>query len=292
MVGKHEGVAFLTSYPGRALPQSFPAPVWQTARIQVAGFCVEDVWVQGGIIYGYASQLNGTAPKILTDQLADYAIQRIALEAIGPRFIMGDFNALGDDLPCLQHLRSLGFRELQEVAAVRWGHEVQMTCKDRTQPDLIFLSPELQHCLVGIEIVPDLFADHAVVSGIFRGMRSQIPRSYWRTPVPPPRQSELGKQPFDCAQGSGLAGTNPSEWYKAIFAQFESVLQHQTALAHQEPLQPIHLGRATTGQVQVRSAQIPPVRKGRAGEVAPEFFWAFTPPCSLVSPAASTASIL
>ena len=272
MVGKHEGVAFLTSYPGRALPQSFPAPVWQTARIQVAGFCVEDVWVQGGIIYGYASQLNGTAPKILTDQLADYAIQRIALEAIGPRFIMGDFNALADDLLCLQHLRSLGFRELQEVAAARWGHEVQMTCKDRTQPDLIFLSPELQHCLVGIEIVPDLFADHAVVTGIFRGMRSQIPRSYWRTPVPPPRQQELGKQPLDCAQGSGLVGTNPSEWYKAIFAQFETVLQHQTALAHQEPLQPIHLGRATTDQVQVRSAQIPPVRKGRAGEVAPEFF--------------------
>ena len=272
LVGKHEGVAFLTSHPGRALPQNFPAQVWQTARIQVAGFCVEDVWVQGGIIYGYASQINGTAPKILTDQIADYVIQRIALEAVGPRFIMGDFNASRDELPCLQHLQSLGFREIQEVAAERWGHEVQMTCKDRTQPDQIFLSPELQHCLLGIEVVPDLFADHAVISGTFRGMRSQIPRSYWRTPVPPPRQTELGQKPFVSARCSGRAGADPSERYQAIFAQYESELQHRTAIAQHEPLQSIHLGRAMTGQVQVRSGQLPPMRKGRVGEIAPDYF--------------------
>ena len=140
VVGKHEGVAFLTSFPGRCLQHQFPETVWQTARIQVAGFCMEDVWVQGGVLYGYASQVNGTSPHVLTDQLTDFAIQRIALEAVGPRFIMGDFNATEEELPSIRQLRALGFRELQEVASSRWGHEVQSTCKARTRPDLVFLS--------------------------------------------------------------------------------------------------------------------------------------------------------
>ena len=272
MVGKHEGVAFLTSHPGRALPHNFPEAVWSTSRVQVAGFCVEDVWVQGGIIYGFASQQNGTPPKVLTDQLTDFVVQRIALEASGPRFIMGDFNAADGDLSCLHHLRALGFREFQDVAASRWGHEVQMTCKLRTQPDLIFLSPELQHCLTDIEIIQDLFADHAVVIGHFTGLRSQMPRSFWRMPQRPYWQTELGSAPFGGEFSVEVDKTCPTTWYAGIFAQFEAELANQTELAHQGPLQSVHCGRAHTMHVQTRSVQIPPLRKSRNGEETPDYF--------------------
>ena len=102
-----------------------------------------------------------------------------------------------------------------------------MTCKLKTQPDLLFLSPELQHCLVDIEIIQDLFADHAVVIGHFTGMRSQTPRSFWRMPQHPAWQSALGSKPFEATLPSGADTTCPSSWYAGIFARFEAELAKQ-----------------------------------------------------------------
>ena len=272
VVGRHEGVAFLSDVPCRPIPDDMPKQIWQTARVHVAGFLQQNVWMQGAVIYGYASAVNHTSPLVLTNQLVEQVVQRIGQDATGPRFIMGDFNASHEELPGLQILRSLGFRELQDVAAERWGFQIQPTCKMSTRPDQIYISMELQHLLRKVEVIQDLFADHAVLVGEFASISSVLPRTVWHLPKRDSWQAELGTEPLPSRHAGSQDSPTVDERYGRIFQDFESQLNmmhcHQRACPWPRTFQ----GRAQPSQLQVRRSQVPPVKKARPGDANPEFF--------------------
>ena len=45
---------------------------------------------------------------------------------------------------------------------------IQATCKGRTRPDFLYVSPELADLLFDVDVIQDVWPDHAVLMGRFR----------------------------------------------------------------------------------------------------------------------------
>jgi hypothetical protein len=127
VTGNHSGVLLLSQYPARAIPHNFDAEQFALARMQVAGVAVQDVWVTVGMLYGLPCNASHKQAKFQTESMLSELIDRVAVQGIGPRVIAGDFNYASHELPQLRRLQELGFREVQECAAHRWGQSVQST---------------------------------------------------------------------------------------------------------------------------------------------------------------------
>ena len=110
--GSHSGVMFLSKYPARALPHTFDADAYVSGRLQVVGMAVHDVWVTAGLLYGMPMNANHKQARYQTDALLAELVDRVGLNATGPRVIGGDFNFGPDELPQLARLHDLGFREV------------------------------------------------------------------------------------------------------------------------------------------------------------------------------------
>ena len=88
---------------------------------------MQDVWVTVGMLYGLPCNASHKQAKFQTESMLSELIDRVAVQGIGPRVIAGDFNYASHELPQLRRLQELGFREVQEYAAHRWGQSVQST---------------------------------------------------------------------------------------------------------------------------------------------------------------------
>eukprot|EP00435_Cladocopium_sp_Y103_P039814 s309_g10.t1 len=106
------------------------------------------------------------------------------LRSNGLRVVAGDFNNSEFDIPAFQILRDAGFKDLQSLAAERWGLDVQNTCKCATRVDYCFISPELQVLLHKVQVDQTVWPDHAVLAGFFHGGVRDVPRFVWRQPQP------------------------------------------------------------------------------------------------------------
>ena len=171
-------MGFLASVPQRALPHDWPVDLWNTARLQVATVFVKPFWLQGAVVYGYA-----TSPKD-TCTLLEAISRRIVHQAKGPRFLMGDYNLLIDAIPQKEEWKRAGFQEVQTLAAQRWGILPKATCKNSSRKDFIFVSAELQARLCEVEILDTWFPDHSMVLAKFQGVDSVVPSLLWRKPRP------------------------------------------------------------------------------------------------------------
>ena len=119
--GAYQGVGFLSSFPARIVAQSWPPEVYQTSRVQVASFLAGDIWILGGVCYGFATDKSRTEPVL------DAVIDRVLSQPVGPRFLAGDWNLELHELPQLALLRARGFVEIQDLRAARTGQEVEPT---------------------------------------------------------------------------------------------------------------------------------------------------------------------
>eukprot|EP00435_Cladocopium_sp_Y103_P024181 s205_g5.t3 len=183
---KHSGVAVLANAPVRALATAWDGTTWATARVLASAVFVQNNWIKVGTFYGYARDAHTKATKTKTDDLLHCLTQRIVLQAKGYRAIIGDFNATTADLPQFEIWRQYGFRELQEVAATKWGREVEVTCKKTSTKDLVWLSPELVAKLESVHVDSTFFPDHSVVYGKFAPLDPFVPVPIWFKPHPLP----------------------------------------------------------------------------------------------------------
>ena len=62
---------------------------------------------------------------------------RVLAQAAGPRFVAGDFNLVPEEVPHLALLRQHGFRELQEVARIKFGRMPEFTCRQASQKEFL-----------------------------------------------------------------------------------------------------------------------------------------------------------
>lgn len=119
--GERAGVIALSRYPARPLAHDFPSGVFESSRVQIVGVAVGPIWIQVGIIYGFPDSRQHLDRTFRTETLVDAVVDRIGLQADGPRIICGDLNHGPAQLGALERLKCLGFRELQEFASFNVG---------------------------------------------------------------------------------------------------------------------------------------------------------------------------
>ena len=85
--GAHTGVMVLSKMPARALPHDFSDDVYSTARVQVVGLAVADVWVTLGVLYGLPCNAQHKQARYQTDALLSDLVDRVAFQTVGPRAI-------------------------------------------------------------------------------------------------------------------------------------------------------------------------------------------------------------
>lgn len=262
--GNWKGVGVLSKHPTRRLPHDWSPEISQSSRITATTTLVRDVWISGCTVYAepdshlYPSRLRHT------EALLQAAISRIGMLSVGPRFIAGDWNADKYEVPAFATLEQIGFRDLQDIALERWANPVQPTCKGATRRDYCYISPELQEILIDVQVIQDLWPDHAVVQGHFGGFSTCIPRDVWPVPQPFPWPSQWS---VDCQFWKNAQGS-PSEKYRKTWAHFEDMA------AGVLPFKPPKkcFGRAATSAPrQVKVGQFAPVRRARNGDFQPHF---------------------
>ena len=113
-VGRFSGVLLLSQYPARPIAQQFPDELFRTARIQVAGLCVAQTWIQVGMLYGVPKSVSHHQAKYQTECLLETLIDRLVYQTKGPRILCGDLNFQPHELQQLSRLRAAGFREVQD----------------------------------------------------------------------------------------------------------------------------------------------------------------------------------
>lgn len=262
-VGNFSGVCAMSVFPCRALPNTFDSDSYKTARLQVVGLQIKDLWVQAGIMYGFPTGQTHHQPLQQTEILLDSIITRVALEGQGPRMICGDFNFEEKMLPSLAKLKAMGFREAQDIAKHRWGVAEQATGVGSAKIDQIWLSRELQNMLLAVSVHRDFWPTHASVVCHFSHDLSHLVSDRWHSPIAFPWPEKWDSNVID-SEGSA------TEQYAGFWWQLEHQASHQlaqqgvVATARQK-------GRAQTLTTKPVVTQVAPTKKGRSGDLQPTF---------------------
>ena len=273
VTGSYTGVGFVSSYPGRVVAHAWPPELYTTARAQVASFLVADLWILGGVCYGFATDKARTSP------LLDSVIDRVLAQRSGPRFLAGDWNLEMHELPQLSRLRAHGFVEVQDLRAALTGVVPEVTCKGCTRKDFLFISPELQAMFRQACVDSTFFADHAVVSASFQAAKDSIPRFVWRMPRRRPHvEAHPRNMPSplraSTVRSSMLAteSDDPAARFTSVCQAFELALSSAEVAAGRPPLSEAEKGRGRVQEVRCVRAPVAPVRSARHGDAEPLYF--------------------
>lgn len=85
--GKNTGVGFLSTVPSRALDCEWNQELFETSRVQAASFYTGSSWILGGVVYGYASKVDTTDIRTLTNDLLSELCNHIKPEQHGLKFM-------------------------------------------------------------------------------------------------------------------------------------------------------------------------------------------------------------
>lgn len=265
--GRWKGVGVLSKTPVRHIPQDWSSTICKSARAMVFTTMVDDAWLTGGLVYGEPDGRLYPERLANTEALLQAVVSTVGFMATGPRVIAGDWNVEFGDLPVFDLLASAGFKDLQDLAAERWGLPLRPTCKATTRKDYCFISKELQDLLCHVSVQSDLWPDHAVVHGSFHRLRQVVPHDVWRRPAPFPWPKHWTVDPN---AWTNLEGTLDDR-YMQMWAHFEN-----TATACLPfPVSRSMKGRGATKHLKsVKPGHLPPLRWGRNGDFQPHFFGA------------------
>ena len=281
-VGAWTGVATLSRFPTRPVPIVWKQDSYQTSRVQVTATLCHDLWITGGIVYGEPTGVAHPFAKEHTESLLQEVIDAVT-SVKGLRFVAGDWNFQLGQLEAFQYLHQHGFQDLQTIAEELWGWVPQPTCKGVTRKDFFFVSPELRDLLTDVRIEHDVWSDHSVLAGVFRGGPRQVARYSWKMPTQFPWPQHFGASSF--SPQVDLEATDPSTAYADLWQQVETyalsmqaqhVPEDQESTPQEQPstFVPKHaFGRGSTMQTIVKygSNRIGTLKKGRPGDVVPLF---------------------
>ena len=170
----------------RALCACWPPDLFETGRVQITGTFINQTWITGAVMYGYPQgKVHHNALARSSDML-EFLIGHMTQVAPGPRYLCGDLNHELEQLPVLQRLVQLGWREAQDLECLRTGSQPQPTCKECTRKDMLWISPELVPFFRCALVDHDRFADHSVLRAYFAQDGALSKRYLWPKPKPVP----------------------------------------------------------------------------------------------------------
>ena len=258
--GAWAGVGFATRCPSRAMSIPWPVDLFETSRIQFCASYLRSFWLLGAVVYGYPAGVTHPHAFVQTQGLLDFACEHLLSQCVGPRYFAGDWNFEISQLSVCDKLQSAGWIEVQDLFAARTGQPIQATCKGKTRKDFLWLSPELARAFVTLE-THDLFADHLVLQAVFQHHSAFADRWVWPKPAPVNWQNVPDlSQPVDFAVG------DPSDQYHHLWATRENL-----AKATLPDWNPSMSGRGAIRKPIHKKGWIPPLKKGRSCDVAPNF---------------------
>lgn len=266
VAGSFTGVAALSRWPCRALPHQIPIELYQTSRIQTVGVCIHNLWINVGIMYGFPYSTTHLHPHFQTESLLSSLIDRIGQQCHGPRVIMGDFNWERHELGELDRLESLGFVELQQLGKLLWSQDILPTGKGTRRIDFVYISRELVGLLEAVHVDAEQWPDHSSVCGTFRDVQPALERFHWKMPQ---------KMVWPNANWDIFEGPNPEVSATVSFADYWHKVEQVAVVASagaNRPCSSASLGRGQTLESLKIVGSHAPVRKGRSGELQPEFF--------------------
>eukprot|EP00438_Fugacium_kawagutii_P018202 Skav230724 [mRNA] locus=scaffold401:82641:87275:- [translate_table: standard] len=267
--GKQSGVGFLSSGPSRTMTMPAMPDNVDPCRVHVASFHCGNRTIQGGVIYGFASQPTTLATKQATDRQCQVLTERLVDNNHGLRFIGGDFNQ-EDPLPSMQYWMSKGWINIQQWALEVHQQPIQVTCKGATTPDHLYVSPELARYLSCVKVEDDWFPDHSILFATFTNLGAPPQVPLWRTPVQFQWPSLEQENQRAMQEPRPTAQSTPEAQYAQIWenaeARAERVLRSQG-----QPMHKSAKGRAQTMEVKWVQEYTTPMRPSRHGEPTPEY---------------------
>eukprot|EP00438_Fugacium_kawagutii_P034912 Skav206373 [mRNA] locus=scaffold834:175796:187689:- [translate_table: standard] len=265
--GSWSGVATIADWPSARLNLVWPQEHWSSARVLVSRHWIGQYPIVVGGFYGFAQGPTWPQSRKLSDSLLETMTTNIVMGMQGIRIIQGDFNYNPGELLQQRIWRRYGWCEAQELAEQLFDHQTQMTCKNSTQRDQIWLSPEAASLMRGIHVF-DLFADHKAVSVKLAIPGTMTSISTW------PRPSKLPWQEISTDDWHPACDLNFSQDADstAFFSQWSANLESACAERYNEGTGK-HLPRSCRGRAQRlqplhQKPFTPGSKPSRAGEVA------------------------
>ena len=259
-----KGVAVVASVPTRPIPAQIPEMVVDSGSCMLFTSLIRDAWVTGAVIYGEPDGHHYPNHAMNNECMLHHVASHICHLSSGLRFISGDWNAEFDSLPVFDLLAQAGFREIQDLALGCWGQPVQTTCKGRTRKDFMFLSPELQSLLQGVEVTHDVWPDHAVLKASFHSPNQLPPQWRWQVPAAFPWPKQFAQNVQWTPQDSDAT---------SAYAALCSHIEHSACEVIPFPVAKRMLGRAQTLKPALHKVgSFAPVKTARTGEFQHKFF--------------------
>ena len=259
------GVAVLAKHPTRAVSNCWPEGIYESSRAMVTTTLIDNVWITGATVYGEPESSSYPLQRANNEALLHAAICQVCHLNKGPRFVAGDWNVPFGTLHAFDMLEKSGFVDLQDLAVQKWGiHPVAPTCKEKTRKDFCFVSRELQALLKSVQVVQDIFPDHAVLQGTFHSVGYVSPRTIWTSARPFPWPLHWTVDPHAWKHSTGTC----TERYEALWNHLET--SATAAVPFRVPS--TAKGRAATKHtVAVIDGTIPPPKRARQGDVQPQY---------------------
>ena len=275
--GIWSGVMQLSDLPCHRLQLHWPNNEYGLGRVQTASFRMGDVLIQGTVLYGWSPGPTWPRAHQATRDLLRHLTQEVVHGASGFRFVCGDFNGDESKLPELDDWLGAGWQEVQTLHARATGDGPYPTCKGATQPDRLFVSPELATYFVRCEVA-DLFADHSVVTGHFDIPGAASTYSWWPMPSKIPWGSVDLTAWHDSCPSFGVFDVtqdNPTDYLQTLGQKYEASLKPEFLPSIPNGLPRACRGRAQHFQPVARPRNLKTLRPSRNGEELPR--------CDLVS---------
>lgn len=267
--GKAQGVGILTSLPGRSLPVTWGQDVFDEARVYAGTAMQSGQWIKMGVMYGYAFREKNIETRQKSNKLLSHLVQRVVYESKGPRVVCGDFNQDHGVLEQTSRLQEEGFVELQQYAKAVWGQAVEPTCKGKTTKDFVWISRELIPFLQKVVVDPTMFADHAVVYGVFKEFSKPESIPTWPKPL------ELPWDDIGDTQSAELAlpdhSGNPSVDLPNVMHCVENFVHQKLQDQGKGGLLIAQRGRSQRTEPTWCKHPSQPPRVGRVCDIQPEF---------------------
>ena len=266
--GSWNGVAVLSKFPTRAVPVPWGDQVFQTSRVQLTATLCEDMWVTGGVLYGEPPGSQHPSAKQNTDTLALELVSHLC-QLSGLRYLGGDFNFEVGGLEVFKVLADAGFRDIQDIAFEKWGKPICKTCKQSTRKDFFFISRELIPFLEQVVVDETIWADHAVLQGVFRCAPQQLTRHFWRQP-----KLVVWPDSFQVNWSSQFLQENdPTCRYTQMWEEVEQAASRAAVVQGKPVFTSKQCGRGSTLDTKVLKSpfHLNPVKVGRTSDVQPVF---------------------
>ena len=270
--GKHTGVGFLSPFPCRQIAHGWQRSLYSTSRLAAAAFWIGSSWVFGGIAYGFAHDAHTKDVQHQTDELLQELTNQVVYSGHPLAFVAGDWNQEPGVL--LEPLRweQKGWKDIQTVAAQRWGIKETVTCKHSTRKDFMYLSPGLQDLLKSVSNTWDHFADHSCLQAILHEPSVPPLEARWFRPraIPyddPAFVSCLGhtKLPAD------VLPVDMTQKFQAICQQLETHVDAALQVSGKPKLLPQQTGRGSTLSRTLHRVPCVPLKASREGDLVPEY---------------------